>query len=304
MNPPDFVIPHDRLPEGFADNVDDPPDHPPAPRPAATVVLMRPEANERPVVDERPGADFGKGGGGGLEILLLRRVRSAGFVPGAWVFPGGSVDEDDATDALVERLDGLDRAEAARRLGLAPDDTPSAVAYYVAALREAFEETGLLVGIDEEGRDPPSSAESEEVRRLQVELLDDEDVFPSVLDRMGCRMDGSGVEYIAHWVTPVAEPRRYDARFFAAEVPAGSRVSLHEAELTDAVWLTPRAALERREAGDLPMVFPTIKTLEALRGFVSPREVLEHFRTREIPTILPRLVRTSTGIGIELPDED
>ncbi|MBW3534889.1 MAG: NUDIX domain-containing protein [Gemmatimonadetes bacterium] len=282
MSGPDFTIPEDRLPEGFARAVDRPPERPAEPRPAATIVLLR------------------DGDRGGLEVLLLRRVRSAGFVPGAWVFPGGRVDLDDATPALVERLEGLSREQAAARLGLEPDAEPPGVAYWVAALREAFEETGILVGRDADGRPAPSIADRPEVRALRDELLEDEDRFPSILDRMGCRMDGAAMEYVAHWITPVAEPRRYDTRFFAAAVAREQEVALAEAELTDHAWLTPDEALSRREEGSLPMVFPTIRTLEGLRGFSTPMEALRAYRARAIPTILPRLVRTPTGIGIEV----
>ncbi|MCA9736835.1 MAG: NUDIX domain-containing protein, partial [Gemmatimonadetes bacterium] len=126
---PDYDLPTELLPPGFAETLDRPPAEPVAPRPAATVVLVRDRAD-------------------GPEVLLLRRTRSSGFVPGAWVFPGGRVDAGDAVPDLLARLDGLDGAEAARRLGLEREATPgpAAVAYYLAALREAFEETGILVG--------------------------------------------------------------------------------------------------------------------------------------------------------------
>ncbi len=288
MADPEFTIPEDLLPEGFARTLESPPEEPVEPRPAATIVLMR----------EGPG-----GRGEGLEILLLRRVRSAGFVPGAWVFPGGRVDRDDATPALLERLEGLAPADASHRLALHEDAEPPAVAYYVAAIREAFEETGILVGRDADGATAPSITRRPEVRTLRDELLADEDRFPSVLDRMGCRMDGGAVAYVAHWITPLVEPRRYDTRFFAAAVSREQEVALAEAELTHHAWLTPAAALRRREEGTLPMVFPTIKTLQSLAGFDSPAEALAAFHERSIPTILPRLVRTSTGVGIEV-DED
>ena len=285
----EFTIPENLLPEGFARTLGSPPEEPVEPRPAATIVLMRegPEGGEEE----------------GLEILLLRRVRSAGFVPGAWVFPGGRVDGDDATPPLLERLEGLAPPDAARRLGLHEDAEPPAVAYYVAAIREAFEETGILVGRDADGAPAPSITRRPEVRTLRDELLADEDRFPSVLDRMSCRMDGGAVAYVAHWITPLVEPRRYDTRFFAAAVSREQEVALAEAELTDHAWLTPAAALRRREEGTLPMVFPTIKTLQALAAFDSPAEALAAFEERSIPTILPRLVRTPTGVGIEM-DED
>jgi 8-oxo-dGTP pyrophosphatase MutT (NUDIX family) len=278
---PAFTIPEGRLPRGFAESLERPPAQVAEARPAATIVLLRQ-------------------GGGGLEVLLLRRVRSAGFVPGAWVFPGGRVDADDASAALVARLRGITAEHAARRLGLGADADPPALAYYVAAIREAFEETGILVGLDTSGATPPSAAQDPEVRRLRERLLEDEDAFPALLDRRGCRMDGAAVEYVAHWITPEAEPRRYDTRFFAAAVPSDAESLHHTLEMSDAVWLTPKEALERNRDGTLPMVFPTIETLASLEGFAAPGEALHSFRQRDIPRILPRLVKTPTGIGIEI----
>jgi 8-oxo-dGTP pyrophosphatase MutT (NUDIX family) len=283
---PGHEIPADRLPRGFAERVDDPPSPPAPARPAATIVLMRDTS----------------GAGSGLEVLLLRRVRSSGFVPGAWVFPGGRVDRDDATTALVERLEGVTAASAARRLALPEDADPPGVAYFIAAIREAFEETGILVGRDESGQPSASAAADSRVRSLRQDLLADEDAFPGILDAMGCRMEGSAVAYIAHWITPEAEPRRYDTRFFAALVGRDQEESLHEEELSAGVWLPPAEALERNRRGELPMVFPTLKTLESLARFDSPDAVLEHWTDREVPTILPRLVRTPTGVGIEVEE--
>jgi 8-oxo-dGTP pyrophosphatase MutT (NUDIX family) len=278
---PEFTIPEDRLPPGFAKALERAPSRVAAAHPAATIVLLREGASA-------------------LEVLLLRRVRSAGFVPGAWVFPGGRVDGDDASAALVERLEGVSAEHAAARLELGADADPPALAYWVAAIREAFEETGILVGRGSGGAPPPTAAADGAVRRLRERLLEDGDAFPSLLDGIGCRMDGAAVEYVAHWITPEAEPRRYDTRFFAAAVPSDAESLHHTREMSDSVWVTPAAALERNREGSLPMVFPTIKTLAALDGFATPAEALDAFRDRQIPAILPRLVRTPTGVGIEV----
>lgn len=125
--------------------------------------------------------------------------------------------------------------------------------------------------------------------------------FLGLLDEGSLRLDGTAVEYIAHWVTPEIEPRRYDTRFFAAKVDPEARVSIDEREMTSAVWLTPGTALDRYEAGELPMVFPTIRTLEDLAAFGSVDSVLEHYADRNIPMILPELVKTPTGVGLRIP---
>jgi 8-oxo-dGTP pyrophosphatase MutT (NUDIX family) len=277
---PDFVIPFDRLPERFAESVRHPPQVPAKARPAATIVLMR-------------------DGESGPEVLLLRRSRHAGFVPGAYVFPGGRVDAADAGQEIVAHLDGLDATGAAVRLELVDGDPP-ALAYYLAALREAFEETGIVVGRGVDGSDPATAAEDTAVDALRNDLMADRVGFADALERLRCRLNGGAVEYLGHWITPEAEPRRYDTRFFAAKVRPGATSVVDAREMTDAVWLTPVAAMMRYHEGSLPMVFPTIRTLQDLRAFDSVDAILADLRGRRIPTIMPRLVVTPAGIGMEL----
>lgn len=277
---PEGEIPFDRLPEGLAERIAHPPSSPATPRPAATVVLMRE-------------------GDAGIEALLLRRSRASGFVPGAWVFPGGRVDEADGEHELAVRMDGLEGSRAARRLGL--EDRAEAISYYVAALREAFEETGILVGLDKDRRQVPTAAENGLVEALRDDLLEDRIGFVEVLDALACRLDGANVEYLAHWITPEVERIRYDTRFFAARVATGSRFLIDAREMTDAIWLTPTGALDRNRRGDLPMVFPTIRTLEQLAAFESVERALTTLATLEVSPIQPELVLTPTGVAMRVP---
>lgn len=232
----------------------------------------------------------------------MRRNRNAGFVPGAYVFPGGRVDGTDATEQVLARLEGLRPEGAAERLGL-PDADPPAIAYYLAALREAFEETGILVGRTDQGRAPATAAASPEVDAVRDDVMEDRIGFGEALARLECRLDGTSVEYLAHWITPLAEPRRFDTRFFAARVPADAEPIVDPREMTDALWLTPAAALERYRHGALPMVFPTIKTLEELAAHPDTDTALAAIRAAPVRTILPSLVITPTGVGLELGEE-
>ncbi|MCY4398784.1 MAG: NUDIX hydrolase [Gemmatimonadetes bacterium] len=280
--PPDYEIPEERLPPGFVETVTKMPDVVAVPFPAATVVLMRESA-------------------AGPEVLLLRRNRATGFVPGAYVFPGGRVDRADGDEALVRCWDGLTREGAERRLGLGPDADPPAIAYYGAAVREAVEETGLLPavvgGVRDEGGGELSGRAVGEAREA---LLGQGVPFARVLGGLGARLDGAAVEYIAHWVTPAVEPRRYDTRFFAARVPRGSAAVYDEREMTDAAWLTPGAALDRHRDGRLPMIFPTIRTLEDLCDFATVDELLAYYRSRAIARVQPEIVRTATGVALRV----
>lgn len=274
----DHEIPASRLPPGFASRLDDPVDEPAPPRPAATVVLLRPGP-----VDTSS-----------LEVLLLRRSRAVSFVPGAYVFPGGRVDPSDADPRVLPRLVGFDPVDLELRMEHADEELP-AIAYVVAALRETFEETGILPGL------PTGPSQSAEVLRLREELLADRTPFFRILEALGASPAASDAAYIAHWVTPEAEPRRYDTRFFALRVPRGLGVRPQPGEISSAEWLSPQAALARHTRGSLPIIFPTLHTLRELSAFSSPREVLDHYRARRIRRILPRLVRTPSGVGIKIP---
>ncbi len=282
MDESEFIVSEDHLPKGIAERIDDPPSSPALPRPAATVVLMRDAAE-------------------GVQVLLLKRVHSAGFVPGAYVFPGGRVDRDDADPDVLSRSVSLDADVAAERMKLLDADPP-AVAYYLAALREAFEETGILVGRGADGEPLPTAAAASNVLEVRDRLLGESCSFAQALEDLGALIDDTAMEYVGHWITPIAEPRRYDARFFAAVVPPESEPAIHTAEMLDAIWITPAAALERTREGSLPMVFPTIKTLESMVDFDTASEILRHHRERPIPSVLPRLIRTADGIIIRLPE--
>ena len=276
---PDYEIPAERLPEGFMETVGTVPEVVAVARSAATVVLLRE-------------------GVAGPEVLLLRRNRATGFVPGAWVFPGGRVDAADGEDALADRWVGLTREGAAGRLGLGAGAEPPPIAYYGAAVREAAEETGLWPGVVA-GDGAGLSAAA--IRRAREALLGKGAPLVQVLRGLDARLDGTAVEYIAHWVTPLVEPRRYDTRFFAAPVPPGATATHDEREMTGAVWLTPGAALQRHRRGDLPMIFPTIRTLEDLSDFATVEDLLAHYRGRRIPRVQPEIVRTATGVSLRVP---
>ena len=231
--------------------------------PAATVVLMR-------------------DGDAGLEVLLLRRNRRAGFVPGAFVFPGGRVDDADAAPDALSRIDGLTTERAEDRLDLR-EGAPPAVAYYVAALREAFEETGILVG----AAGPPPAAGRSALARAREDLLENRITFAQALERLGTRVAGDALEYLAHWITPEREPRRYDTRFFAARVHAAAEAVIDPREMTEALWVAPARGVRGAEERELPMILPTVRTLQQLSRFADTEQVLGTLPRLTVPTILP-----------------
>jgi hypothetical protein len=129
-------------------------------------------------------------------------------------------------------------------------------------------------------------------------LLEGEATLLEVAESLGARFALDEMVAFARWITPLAESRRYDTHFFLARLPGGQSVAADPREMADSIWLTPGAALERFQGGLLPMVFPTVSTLESLVGYGSVGEALAAFRGREIVPVLPRLVRTAGGVGI------
>lgn len=227
------------------------------------------------VVVARPGAS-------GLEVLLLRRPDESTFAAGAYVYAGGRIDPGDREEELLARVDG----EAA-------DGQPEALA---AGVRELWEETGLLLSgrrgsVDRDRR--------EEARRA---LLAGEASFASVARELGLRLPGRPVAYFARWITPERLSRRYDTRFFLARDPGGG-VRLTR-EHTDAAWLSPDRALEAFAAGQLPLLFPTRKTLERLRDYPDPETALSELRAAPVSAARPRLLVRDDGVVPVLPGDE
>jgi 8-oxo-dGTP pyrophosphatase MutT (NUDIX family) len=262
-DPDRFLIPRERVPEALFERIRAGGEASPS-LPAATVVVRRDE-----------------------EVLLLRRPQRSGFAAGAWVFPGGRVDAGDADPALQSVLRGPPAEAWARRLAL--DDLDAATGFVVAALRETFEETGILLAAG----DLPSGREMAGMRRA---LLEEEAHFGELVRGAGLALDAGVLAYIAHWVTPIPERRRYDTRFFLASVPAGAEADLHAGEeLVEARWLTPGDAVEGFAAGDLPMLPPTVHTLRGLATGELPQPA-----DAPVPRILPEMRETEAGVEIVL----
>jgi glyoxylase-like metal-dependent hydrolase (beta-lactamase superfamily II)/8-oxo-dGTP pyrophosphatase MutT (NUDIX family) len=222
------------------------------PRPAATLILLRT-------------------GGGGLETLMLQRTQSAAFLGGAYVFPGGSLD---ASDAAPRRVLGLTEAQANQRLGLAR----GAIAYYVAAVRECFEEAGVLLACDANGH-PVLPARAEK-------LMGERNApFLGLLERENLFIPGGALVYYGHWITQPGRSHRFDTRFFVTLAPQGQEGAHDAAETVHHVWINPRAALERAGRGEIELVHATRETLTDLGRFPAPRAAYEHAMSlTEIPT--------------------
>lgn len=247
---------------------------PVTPSPAATLVLIR----------DRPS--------GGIECLLMQRHQKSKFAAGAFVFPGGKIEVDDNPDDAAVWCRGLDMATAARRLSL--ENAPrTALGYWIGAIRETFEEAGLLLAIDAEGRDVQITAPRfDEYRRA---CQSDNRAFWTMLQKEGLRLATDRLVYFAHWITPEDQPMRFDTRFFAAPAPAGQEPSGDEYEMTDLRWLAPAEAVAASKRGEIMLRNPTVKNLLRFDGARSVSEALDQVRDRPVPTILPRIVVEADG---------
>ncbi len=239
----------------------------------------------------------------GYEILMLRRNLQSDFVGGAYVFPGGGVDPSDAGPDAQQLAYGLNDVDASKRLAL----DSGGLAYYVACLRELFEEAGLLVACTAIGEpvlfsDEATIARMAEHRRgVNAGSLG----FVAMMRQEGFHLDLRGLEYVAHWVTPIGPPRRFDTRFFVALAPEG-QVATHDAGETVADrWVRPKDALDAHTRGELDMIFPTIRNLESIADFNSSHEVLEYARSlTNIPKVEPRFVMRGDQMSIVLPGDE
>jgi 8-oxo-dGTP pyrophosphatase MutT (NUDIX family) len=212
-------------------------------RPAATVMLVRDTPDER------------------VEVLLLQRHPDLVFVAGAHVFPGGAVDPADRTEASAAVATGLDDATASVRLGV----PAGGLAYWIAAVRETFEEAGLLVATTPEGDDPwldPHRAERLHDARPDIEA--GRVTLAELCRREGLRLDLGLLRSFGRWITPLGAPRRYDTRFFVAPAPRRPEVRVDEREAVAAEWVEPATALERFREGEIDLILPTERSLAAL----------------------------------------
>ncbi len=236
------------------------------PLPAATVTLVR-------------------DGPQGLEVLMMKRNLQSGFVPGKYLFPGGAVDKADAANGVYARCTGLDDETASRRLGV----PAHGLAYWIAAIRESFEEAGLLLARAATGQ-PVGHAQATELSRHRKAVADGELAFEALLHDAGLQLAVDELVYFSHWITPAGAPRRYDTRFFIAQAPAGQEPAHDNEETIESIWVSPRAGVERYGAGTFKMLTPTIHTLRLFAGYESAAALIDAMRALpDVPTIAPRI---------------
>jgi 8-oxo-dGTP pyrophosphatase MutT (NUDIX family) len=227
------------------------------PRPAASVVIVR---------DAAPGAPEP------LEVWMIRRKKTMKFLGGYYAFPGGRVDPADGGPEALTCVHGFDAAAAA---GIFPghDELP-ALAFWVTAVRELLEESGILLACDTEGRliDASRAATLDTLTRLRKELMAGASL-PALLARQGWCCDVRGLRYLSHFITPSSSPIRFTARFFLCRLPGDQAPALFTEETSEAFWIHPGEGYRRFIAGDMAMAEPAEYGLGYLAQFHSLDEL-------------------------------
>jgi len=263
-----------------------PPAEPVEPLDAATVIVVREERG-------RP-----------FEVLLMRRHQRQTFMGGAFVFPGGRLDDADMADDL---LPCLDAPPPGVNVLLQEPSLPVARArgLFVAAVRETFEESGILLANGRDGLPLDAAGPAAAVRRsacrgglrsrsLSLAEIARYEKFHYALDRL--------TPY-SRWITPAVEPRRFDARFFLARLPAGQTALQDHSEMTECQWLTPGEALALHGEGMIVLMPPTLRTVEELAAFATADALFAAAMHRRIEPVLPEAFAEGNVYGVLLPND-
>jgi 8-oxo-dGTP pyrophosphatase MutT (NUDIX family) len=255
-------------------------------RPAATVMLVR------------DGAD-------GLEVFMLQRTHGASFARGQYVFPGGKVDDADHGEVFEPICDGLDDAPASKLLGL----DHGGLAWLVAAIRECFEEAGVLLARPVDGDDvirfdDPAVAERFNEARHQV--YDGSLSLAELCTRERLMLMVDRMHLVDHWITPVGERRRFDTRFFVARAPEAQEPLHDDGETIASLWVRPDEALRMWKDGELQMFPPTVMSLRFLQPHATAEAAMAAAEAVGVPPpILPKVQLDDDGnvAGVIRPDE-
>lgn len=269
---------------------------PSAPRHAATVVLLRDRPRE-----------------GGVELFMVQRQGQSGFMANAYVYPGGKLDEADSQPESLGCCLGVSEPEALE--GFAPlgerlaDDAPlsgaQALGLYLAAVREVFEEAGVLLAQDREGA--PLRFDEPEVQarfgRHREALHAGRLSLAQLAEAEGLRYRLDWLRPFAHWITPVVETRRFNTRFFLALAPEGQEPLHDSRETVASAWWTPEEALDRYARREIQLPPPTLRTLEDMRGFGGREALLGALCAAPCPTVLPRFEEVEDKLTLLLPGD-
>ncbi len=242
-------------------------------RPAATVIIAREAASAR----------------GGFEIFMLRRTSGAAFAGGMFVFPGGKVDSDDHLHKYDAHRQGPSDFQASQQAALGAEWR----GYWVAGIRESFEEAGLLLAYTAEGKLLAYDDENRgRFHDYRTPLHDGSLSLLEICEREDLKLAVDHIHFVNRFVTPLGRPRRFDTRFFLAEAPPGQTGAHDEMETVDSVWISPPEALERNDAGEFDLMRVTRIQLEMLATQASHSALIDWLHSLDhFPVFRPAVAR-------------
>lgn len=253
---------------------------------ASTIILMREASASAP------------------EILMAQRSKTASFMPGAYVFPGGRVDGADGAETLAARCHWQGPGGAAAAPEIGGLDRQVSTALRVAAIRELFEEAGVLLAVNADGQlvDLTASARAERFQKWREDLCAGQAQFGAFLEAEDLYLPLYALAPFSHWVTPIEERKRFDTYFFIARYPGGQNWGHDNAEVIDSRWISAPEALKAHQDGGFLLVPPTFRTLEILAPFLSVDGIFEQSPTFSLAPIMPTL-RRDGGVKLLLPGD-
>jgi 8-oxo-dGTP pyrophosphatase MutT (NUDIX family) len=222
---------------------------------------------------------------------MLERHANSDFLPDLYVFPGGRVDPGD--HELADRVGGLSAAQASERA--ASVDPGTALAFFVAAIRETFEEAGVLLARQRGESALVSGALAVELSRQRLALQDGTRSLRQLVEEYDLELEASGLSVHGHWITPEIVPKRFDTLFFTAAAPADQQATHDGIESSNHVWIQPAEAIAQAKRKQRQMIFPTLANLQTLLGFERVEDAIESSRKRKVVPILP----TVSAVGDE-----
>jgi 8-oxo-dGTP pyrophosphatase MutT (NUDIX family) len=248
-------------------------DKPVIPRPAATVLMLR-------------------DGPKGMEVFMVKRHHQIDFATGALVFPGGSVDPGDSSATVRARCDGADGV------------SDRALSFRVACIREAFEETGLLLCRKPGVETVLEADECEALQHYREKLESNQLDFGQFLEAEDLICVLPRLAHFAHWITPEGMPKRFDTHFYAARAPERQLAKHDGSENVDSIWITPQDACDAADRGDYTIIFPTRVNVEKLgRMGAEVAAAMANIEADKVVTVLPQVTPTEGGRVMKIPAE-
>ena len=242
---------------------------------------------------------------GDFEIFLMKRHSGQDFMGGAYVFPGGKVESSDRDEDLFRMAPGLsprDAMEALRETDISPE---KALGIFFAALRETFEEAGVLTARNANGETVgfENELDSDKFSDYRLRIYNNEISLHEMAQRENITYAPELLIPYSHWITPAIESKRFDTRFLLAKMLKGQEPVHCSIEMTKSVWLTPASALEKHVEGSILLMPPTLKTVEELDRFQNIDELFKSAENNDIPVILPQPFIFEGGFGVKLPHD-